>query len=179
MLWPVNNSCAVESTCEAPGHLTIVVVLMSDFDILTTTRAWVAVPWDFNSCIGLRFRADGSGDMVFSRLQILRAEINFSFTLQEPNELVLIYQACPSDRVAKSFASNQRFKSKPKAIQYSLKESETTGVTANVGPFKFYWILTLDKSAFPDEVKLGVDEQPLQFYGHNVNEPIKVAAIND
>ena len=154
-------------------------VLMSHFDILTTTRAWVAVPWDFNSCIGLRFRADGSGDMVFSRLQILRAEINFSFTLQEPNELVLIYLPSPSDRVAKSFASNQRFKSNSKAIQYSLKESETIGVTANVGPFKFCWILTLDKSAFPDEVKLGVDEQPLQFYGHNVNEAIRVAAIND
>jgi hypothetical protein len=70
--------------------------MMSDFDILTTTRAWVAVPWDFNSCIGLRFWADGSGDMVFDRLQILRAEINFSFTLREPNELILIYR--PSKR---------------------------------------------------------------------------------
>ena len=152
---------------------------MSDLDILTTTRAWVAVPWDFNSCIGLRFRADGSGDMVFERLQILRAEIEFSFTLQEPNELILIYRASPSDHVAKSFTSNQCFKYKSKAIQYSLKESETTGITANRGPFKFYWILTLDKSAFPDEVKLGVDEQPRQFYGHNVNEAIRVAGIKD
>ena len=50
---------------------------MSDFDILTSTRAWVAVPWDFNSCIGLRFRSDGSGDMVFARIQIVRAEIKF------------------------------------------------------------------------------------------------------
>ena len=148
---------------------------MSHFDILTTTRAWVAVPWDFNSCIGLRFRPDGSGDMAFSRLQILRAEINFSFTLQEPSVLTLIYQASPSDRVAQSFALNQRFQSKSKAIQYSLEESETTGVTANVGPFKFYWILTLDRSAFPDEVKLGVEKQPLQFYGHNANEAIRVA----
>ena len=148
---------------------------MFDFDILTTTRAWVAVPGDFDSCIGVRFRADGSGDMVFARLQVLRAEINFRFTLQKPYELILLYQASPSDRVAKSFASNQLFKSKSKAIQYSLEESETTGVTANVGPFKFYWILTLDKSPFLDEVELGVNQLPLQFYGHNANEAILVA----
>ena len=46
-------------------------VLMSDFDILTTTRGWFAVPWDYNGCIGLRFRTDESGDMVFARIQIL------------------------------------------------------------------------------------------------------------
>jgi len=44
------------------------VVIVSDSDILTTTRSWIAVPWDFNSCIGLRFRADGSNDMSFDRL---------------------------------------------------------------------------------------------------------------
>ena len=148
---------------------------MSDFDVLTTTRAWVAVPWDYNSCIGLRFRADGSGDMVFTRIQIVRAAINLSFLLQEPNELTLIYRASQSHLVAESFASNRRFTSKSKAIQYSLEESETTGVTANVGPFKFYWILTLDKSPFPDEVELGVNQLPLQFYGHNANEAILVA----
>jgi len=152
---------------------------MSDFDILTTTRAWVAVPWDYNSCIGLRFRVDGSGEMVFSRLQIPRADIDFSFTLREPNELILVYQDSPSDRVAKSFASNQRFTSKSKYLQYSLQESETTGITANLGPFTFYWILTLDKSPFPDEVKLGVNQPPPQFYGHNANEAIRVSDTKD
>jgi hypothetical protein len=144
------------------------VVLMSDFDILTTTRAWVAVPWDFNSCIGLRFRADGSGDMVFSRLQIVRAEINFRFSLQTPNELTLTYQASPGDRVVKPFTPNEGGKSK--AIQYSLKEGEITGVTANVGPFKFYWTLSLSKSPSPDEAMLGVVQQPREYCGHNVNE---------
>jgi len=127
---------------------------MLDFDILTTTRAWVADPWDYNSSIGLRFRTDGSGDMVFARLQIVRAVINFRFSLQTPNELTLIYQASPTDRVLKPFTPNEsgRFK----AIQYSLKEGEITGVTANTGPYKFYWTLCLEKSPFPEEVMLGV-----------------------
>ena len=155
------------------------VILISDFDILTTTRAWVASPWDYNSCIGLRFRADGSGDMVFDRLQILRAKINFSFTLQAPNELILTYQASPIDSIANSFASNQRFKSKSKSILYSLTESETAGTIANRGPFTFYWVLTLDKSPFPDEVELGVNQPPPQFYGHNANEAIRVAETTD
>lgn len=143
---------------------------MSDFDILTTTRAWVAVPWDFNSCIGLRFRADGSGDMVFARLQIVRAEIKFRFSLQTPNELSLIYH----DAIAwKPFELKESGKSR--AVQYSLKEVETTGETANLGPFRFRWTLSLEKSPFPDELKLGVVEQPRQFYGHNVNEAPQLA----
>ena len=138
---------------------------MSDFDILTTTRAWVAVPWDFNSCIGLTFRADGSGDMVFARLQIVRAEIKFRFSLQIPNELALIYH----DAIAwKPFELKEG--SKSKVVPYSLIEGEIRGVTANVGPFKFDWTLSLEKSPFPDGVELGVVEQPLQFYGHNANE---------
>jgi hypothetical protein len=150
------------------------VLLMSDFDILTTTRAWVAVPWDYNSCIGLRFRADGSGDMVFERLQIVRAEIKFSFSLQTPNELTLIYH----DLIAwKPFTLKESGKSK--AVQYSLRESEIKGVTANRGPFKFRWTLSVEKSPFPDELELGVDEQPRQFYGHNVNEATRLAATED
>lgn len=141
-----------------------------DFEILTTTRAWVAVPWEFNSCIGLRFRADGSGDMVFARLQIVRAEIKFRFSLQIPNELALIYHDAI---VWKPFELKEGGKSK--VVQYSLKEGETTGVTANIGPFKFYWTLSLEMPPFPDEVKLGVVEQPLQFYGHNVNEATRLA----
>jgi hypothetical protein len=146
------------------------VVLMSDFDILTTTRAWVAVPWDFNSCIGLRFRADGTGDMVFERLQIVRAEIKFMFSLQTPNELTLIYH---DPLVWKPFTLKESGKSR--AVQYSLKEGEITGVTANRGPFKFYWTLSLEESPFPDEVQLGVVEQPRQFYGHNVNEATRIS----
>jgi hypothetical protein len=153
------------SSLHAPGQ---------DFEILTTTRAWVAVPWDFNSCIGLRFRADGSGDMVFARLQIVRAEIKFRFSLQIPNELALIYHDAI---VWKPFELKEGGKSK--VVQYSLKEAETTGVTANIGPFKFYWTLSLEKSPFPDEVKLGVVEQPLQFYGHNVNEATRLADAED
>lgn len=143
---------------------------MSDFDILTTTRAWVAVPWDFNSCIGLRFRTDGSGDTVFARLQIVRAEIKFRFSLQTPNELTLIYH----DAIGwKPFTLNES--GKPRAVQYSLKEGEITGVTANLGPFKFNWTLSLEESPFPDEVKLGVVEPPRQFHGHNVNKAARLA----
>ena len=115
-------------------------VLMSDFDILTTTRAWVAVPWDFNSCIGLRFRRDGSGDMVFSRLQVTRADMKFRFLLQPPNELKLIYQELIAWKsLENSFPKNER----GKAIHYSLTEIETVGVTANIGPFTFCWTLSL------------------------------------
>ena len=177
---------------------------MSDFDILTSTRAWVAVPWDFNSCIGLTFRADGFGDMVFARLQILRAEIRFRFSLQASNELTLIYHhdaiawkilpppAPRFPRLAQRFPRiGQRFETiqaaapctlkeggKPKAIQYSLKEGEITGETPNLRPFKFYWTLSLEKSPFPDEVQLGV-EQPREFYGHNANEPVRLADTED
>ena len=142
-------------------------VLMSDFDILTTTRAWVAVPWDFNSCIGLRFRRDGSGDMVFSRLQVTRADIKFRFLLQPPNELKLIYQELIAWKsLEKSFPKNER----GKAIRYSLTEIETVGVAANIGPFKFCWTLSLGASPFPDEVQLGAGQQPREYYGHNANE---------
>jgi hypothetical protein len=150
------------------------VVVISDFDILTTTRSWVADPWDYSSAIGLQFRADGSGDIVFARIQIVRAEIKFRFSLQSPNELTLIYH----DVIAwKPFTLNESGKSK--AVQYSLKEGEITGVTANLGPFKFYWTLSLEKSPFPDEVKLGVVEQPRQFYGHNVNEATRLTDTED
>lgn len=143
---------------------------MSDFDILTSTRAWVAFPWDYNSSIGLRFRTDGSGDMVFARLQIVRAEIKFTFLLRIPNELALTYH----DAIAwKPFELKESGKSK--VVQYSLKEGETAGETANLGPFRFQWTLSLEKSPFPDELELGVVEQPHQFYGHNVNEAPKLA----
>lgn len=138
---------------------------MSDFDILTTTRAWVAVPWDYNSCIGLRFRPDGSADMVFSRLQITRAEIKFMFSLQPSNQLKLIYQELIT---WKPFTPSENGKSK--AIHYSLKEGAITGVTANTGPFKFCWTLSLDESPFPDELQLGVAQHPHEYYGHNENE---------
>jgi hypothetical protein len=144
------------------------VVLMSDFDILTTTRSWVALPWDYNSCIGLRFRADGSGDMVFGSCQTIHAEINFRFSLETTNELTLIYQDSPGDRVVKTFTPNETGKSK--AIQYSLKEGEITGVTANIGPFKYHWTLGLDKSPFPDAVMLGQVRPTREYYGHHVNE---------
>lgn len=106
---------------------------MSDFDILTTTRAWAAVPWDFNSGIGLRFRADGQGDMVLARLQIVRAEIDFRFSLQTSSELMLTYQASPGNRVVKPFTPDESGRSK--VIRHSVKEGEITGVTANVGLF--------------------------------------------
>jgi hypothetical protein len=42
--------------------------------------------------IGLRFRADGSGDMVFAYGQMIFAIINFTFSLNTPNELTLLYR---------------------------------------------------------------------------------------
>jgi hypothetical protein len=144
------------------------VVLMLDFDILTTTRSWVATPWVYNSCIGLRFRADGSGDMVFGYGQTIHAKINFRFSLRTTNELTLIYQDSPGDRFVKSFTPSESGKSK--AVQYSLKEGEITGVAANSGPFKYYWTLSLDKSPFPDEAILGHVRPRHEYYGHHVNE---------
>jgi hypothetical protein len=144
------------------------VVVISDFDILTTTHSWVALPWDYNSCIGLRFRADGSGDMVFGSLQMVHAVINFKFSLQTTHELILIYQDSPGDGLVKPFTPNESGKSK--TIQYSLKEGEIAGVTANLGAFKYYWTLGLDKSPFPEEVMVGQVRRPRDYYGHHVNE---------
>jgi hypothetical protein len=148
--------------------------LMLDFDLLTTTRSWVSIPWNYNSCIALRFRADGSGDMVFGYGQTIFAMINFTFSMNTLNELTLIYQYSPGDRFVKSFTPNESQKSN--TVHYSLKEGEVTGVAANSGPFKYYWTLSLDKSPFPDELALpdmrsiGEVRPPREYYGHNENE---------
>lgn len=154
--------------------------LMPDLDILTTTRAWIADPWDYNSCIGLRFRTDGSGDMVFARIQIVRAQIKFRFSLQAPNELVLTYDeviAWEPPKASEPFKREEGGKSK--YVQYSLKEGEITGTTANVGPSTFHWTLSFESSPFPDEVDLGVVEQPVRFYDHNANEASQLANTED
>jgi hypothetical protein len=143
---------------------------MSDFDILTTTRSWAALPWDYNTSIYLRFRADGSGDMVFAALQMIHAVINFRFSLETPNELTLIYQDSPGDGMVKPFTPNKADKSK--AIRYSLKEGNVTGVAANSGPFEYHWTLSLEKSPFPDEVTVGQVRPTREYYGHHVNETI-------
>lgn len=147
---------------------------MLDFDILIATRSWAATPWDYNSCIFLRFRADGSGDMVFGYGQTIFAKVNFRFSLNTLNELTFIYQDSPAYFYVKSFTPSESRKSK--AVHYSLKEGEITGEAANSGPFKYYWTLSLDKTPFPDELPLpdipflkGV--KPLrEYFGHNENE---------
>ena len=143
---------------------------MSDFDILTTTRSWVALPSEYNSCIYLRFRTDGSGDMVLAGLQMIHAVINFTFSLETTNELTLIYQDSPGDGIVKPFTPNKADKSK--AIRYSLKEGNVTGIAANSGPFEYHWTLSLDKSPFPDEVMVGQVRPTREYYGHHVNETI-------
>jgi hypothetical protein len=148
---------------------------MLDFDILTTTRAWVATPWDYNSCIGLSFRTTGSSDMVFGYGQTIYAKINFRFSVNAPNELELIYQDSPAgEHFVQSFTPSESQRSK--TIQYSLKEGQVNGVAANSGAFRYYWTLSLDESPFPDELTLphtlapGDLSPPRRYYGHNQNE---------
>jgi len=147
---------------------------MSDLDILTTTRSWVATPWDYNSCIYLRFRADGSGDMVLGYGQAIIAKIKFGFSLNTPNELALMYQDFQGDRRVKIVPCS--ISQKSKAVHYSLKEGEIAGEAPNSGPFKYYWTLSLDNSPFPEELRVP-EISPIgdvwhlrEYYGHNANE---------
>ena len=92
---------------------------MSDFDILTTTRSWVALPWDYNSCIGLRFRADGSGDMVFGSCQTIHAEINFRFSLetQFSSKIVDGERVYNDELTAASWALNSAVECHPHTVE--------------------------------------------------------------
>src|ERR1700738_390824 len=152
---------------------------MLDFHILTSTRNWAATPWNYNSCIFLRFRSDGSGDMVFGYGQTVFAKVNFMFSLNASNELTLIYQDSPAYFYVKRFTPSEDQKSK--TVHYSLKEGEVTGEAANSGPFKYYWTLSLDKAPFPDELTLPNisslrDVKPLhEYYGHHENEATRSA----
>jgi hypothetical protein len=155
---------------------------MLDFDLLTTTRSWVATPWNYNSCIALRFRADGSGDMAFGYGQVIFAIINFAFSLNTSNELTFTYQDSPGNRFVKSFTPSESRKSK--TVHYSLKEGEVTGAAANSGPYKYHWTLSLDKSPFPDELtlpdipSLGDVRPPRDYFGHNENETTETTRSN-
>ena len=148
--------------------------LMLDFDILTTTRSWVATPWDYNSCVALRFREDSSGDMMFGYGQTVFAKINFRFSLNTSNDLTFVYQDSPAYFYVKSLTPSGSRKSK--TVHYSLEEGEITGEAANSGPFKYYWTLSLGKTPFPDELtlphirSLGQVRPLCEYYGHHENE---------
>ena len=60
---------------------------MPDQQVLTSTRAWCATPTDYNSLISVRFRADGSGDMVFGYGQTIYAEIQIHFEIIEQGRI--------------------------------------------------------------------------------------------
>ena len=151
---------------------------MTDVEILTTTRAWSAMPWDYNRLIFLRFRANGSGDMSFACFQSVQARIDFCFTIGELGALEFTYvHSAGKPPYIPSF--NPDADQASKMTRYSLKNDKFTGrqnvpVPGNhAGIFVCNWMLQLDDSPFPDKLKLralsrlGYSPSPLcTYYGH-------------
>ncbi len=138
-----------------------------DFETLTTSRLWVATPWDYSSSRWLRFKSDGNSDCCYGYGQTIYAVINFQFEVIAENILKLTYLESPA------LAAGLRFKgftptegNLTKEVQYQLVEKVTTNSHAITGKeFKHHWILTLSNSPFPEELEFPY-EVPLEYYGH-------------
>src|SRR5262252_6210577 len=99
---------------------------MTDVEILTTTRAWSAMPWDYNYLIFLRFRANGSGDMSFACIQSVQAKIDFCFTIGELGTLEFTYvHSAGKLPYIPSFKPDADQASK--VTRYALKNDKFTG----------------------------------------------------
>lgn len=138
----------------------------NNFEILTSLRGvWGATPWDYSSSRWLRFKAQENSDCCYGYGQTIYAVVNFQFKL-EPNGIMKIeYLESPS--IGSRFEGFQPTSiNSKKDIQYNLKKEDFEGWTNITGrKFKYHWILELDKSPFPDDLKFPYDT-PLIYYGH-------------
>lgn len=137
------------------------------FEILTSSRLWVATPWDYSSSRWLRFKSSDKSDCCFGYGQTIYAVINFEFEIIEENILKITYLESPA------FANGLYFKgftplknSQVKEIGFQLEEEIFTGTKSITGAeFKYFWNLKLSNSPFPEELIFPY-EIPLTYYGH-------------
>ena len=138
-----------------------------NFEILTSSRLWVATPWDYSSSRWLRFKSDDKSDCCYGYGQTIYAVINFEFEIKAENTLKIKLLDSPA------LAEGLHFKGfKPsqsnliKEINFQLEEEIFTGTKSITGAeFKYFWNLKLSVSPFPDELNFPY-EIPLTYYGH-------------
>lgn len=139
----------------------------NDLEILTSSRLWVATPWDYSSSRWLRFKSDGESDCCYGYGQTIYAVIKFEFEITAENKLKIIYLESPplaDGLYFKGFAPSQN--NQTKEINFQLKEEIFTGTKSITGKeFKYFWDLKLSNSPFPDELSFPY-QTPLTFYGH-------------
>ncbi|MGI8494124.1 MAG: hypothetical protein ACR2L1_02265 [Pyrinomonadaceae bacterium] len=139
----------------------------NEFEILTSSRLWVATPWDYSSARWLRFKSDDLSDCCFGYGQTVYAFIKFEFEIMAENTLKIIYLGSPAladGLYFKGFSPSQNKKNKE--IRFLLEEEIFTGTTSITGAeFKYFWNLKLSDSLFPDELNFPY-EIPLTYYGH-------------
>ncbi len=139
----------------------------NDFEILTTSRLWVATPSDYSSSRWLRLKSDEISDCCYGYGQTIYAVVRFQFEITTQNTLKLTYLESPPLSETSHFRGYiPTTSNSTKEFNYQLVEKVTDGSHAITGKkFKHHWILTLDKSPFPEEIQFPY-EVPLEYYGH-------------
>lgn len=139
----------------------------ADLRILTTSRAWSATPWDYNSLNFLKFNADGSGQLVLGYGQSIHLVGTYRFEVAGVGLLRLTYVDSPSNQCDSALLPRQPDGKRlwgaelgvPKDIRYELSDGEFRGqqnMGSDKGPFTYHfrWVLTLDRAPYPDGIKL-------------------------
>jgi len=139
----------------------------NDFEILTSSRLWVATPWDYSSARWVRFKSGDRSECCFGYGQTVYAFIKFEFEIIAENKLKITYLNSPplaDDLYFKGFVPSQN--NPIKEIYFQLNEEIFTGTKSITGrEFKYFWHLKLSDSPFPAELNFPY-EIPLTYYGH-------------
>ena len=146
-----------------------------DFQILISSRSWVATPWDYSSLRGLRFNDDSTGEFIFGYGQTIYAIIKCRFELSK-EILRLNYLESPASGRFQGYSPDES--NQLKEINYKLSPEIVTGVESIVArEFKFNWTLTLEQSPFPEDLNFPYDI-PLIYYGHEEEASKQKSADN-
>jgi len=137
--------------------------------ILTDFKGiWVATPWDYSSSRWIRFYADNSAELCYGYGQTIYAFIKSNFEVTDSHILKFTYLESPVFGHFKGFVTTKN--NEQKELFFTLSnETKTFGNQITSLTSNYQWKLTLDRSAFPDELKLPY-EIPLKFYGHRICE---------
>ncbi len=139
----------------------------SNFEILTSSRLWVATPWDYSSARWVRFKNERNSECCFGYGQTVYAFINFELEITTENTLKITYLESPALAEKLYFEGFSPSESKSfKEVKFHLEEKVFTGTKSITGrKFKYFWNLTLNDSPFPENLKFPY-EIPLTYYGH-------------
>lgn len=142
--------------------------IAAEIEILSAGQFWRATPWDYNSLIGLKFHAQGNGEMTYGYGQTIYAGIQFQFTIPSPGRLRLMYTDSPRYEAFEGYV--RTLETSPREFEFSLTRQEFSGVEANAGPFTYLWKLVFSDSPFPRDNYVPYPDlqlpPPLTYYGH-------------